>query len=487
MYKSSLQAIAVALSIMFLVSIVLPEAMLVLLFLNLSLLIFNQLNKWKQFSGKTTFQSTSVRKFDEKSPFVSVHIPICDEPVQQVRNTIISASSQDYDNYEVIVLYNNTSNKALVEPIKKLCQDLEKVRFYDKNKVLGYKAGALNQCLELMNSKTNLILTLDADYQLKGDALTTAVVEMQEKDCDLLQFPQAYVNHGSKNGLADELDHYFRYYARKASTQNQNLPTGTLTLLCRQCLEAIGGWPTESITEDAFLGTKLMENKCQLSFSDTIIGKGLMPSSPAELKTQRMRWIFGNFQTLVAVFNNDALSRQDKLIASAQLTSWINFLGLPLLTLLLTAIITLFTPSQEMAMITGLSITTLAIYLMVKLLTLYKSGFKGLRLMRTLLNHIATAVESAFVWWGYFMDPERPFSRTNKFATRSGLDKETWIAVAMVVGVITIHVASANFLWSASLIGCATVFILARISLLLSFRDSRNYSTSNPLPKSQKA
>jgi cellulose synthase/poly-beta-1,6-N-acetylglucosamine synthase-like glycosyltransferase len=50
----------------------------------------------------------------EKSPRVSIHVPTYNEPPQMVIETLNALARLDYDNYEVIILDNNTPDRAVL-------------------------------------------------------------------------------------------------------------------------------------------------------------------------------------------------------------------------------------------------------------------------------------------------------------------------------------------------------------------------------------
>ena len=52
-------------------------------------------------------------------PFVSIHVPIRKEPVDVVKRTLRALSKLNYTNTEVIIIYNNTSERELWHPIAK--------------------------------------------------------------------------------------------------------------------------------------------------------------------------------------------------------------------------------------------------------------------------------------------------------------------------------------------------------------------------------
>ncbi|MGB3591422.1 MAG: glycosyltransferase family 2 protein [Nonlabens sp.] len=473
MYRTTLIILITVLLLSGVLIAVFPTAAMVVLAMNFLMALFLAYQKLVLATAKQNDSRGPIADVTQP-PFISIHIAACSEPVNSVIETIKAASRQRYQNFEVIVLYNNTANEKLWRPVEAFCESLYNVKFYNYSQVEGYKAGALNICRELMHRDTQFILTLDADYILQKNALATAVLNLEQQEVDLLQFPQAYNNHMASNGLAAELQHYFKSYSASAGKINMNLPTGTLSLVNIKCLEAIGGWPTESITEDAFLGIELIKNNCRIGYCDREIGKGIMPSSALDLKTQRMRWIFGNFQTLIHTITSPQLDVASKQILAAQLTSWINLNGLPWLYIILVGTLSQFANVANAQILLTLSITTIALHSVIQIFIFYKGLGSFSRALNSYSIHIANSVEGSFTWWGYLWSSDRPFARTDKFGKNVGLDVEQFVfnAVLMLAAVL-IYTTFSPVLGVATLLLAATR-IFARIHLFLNLKDARN-------------
>src|SRR5262249_10365769 len=83
---------------------------------------------------------------------VSIHLPIHNEPPAMVIETLNSLAALDYPDYEVLVVDNNTKDRAAWEPVAAHCQRLEaaapgRFRFFHVDPLAGFKAGALNFAL----------------------------------------------------------------------------------------------------------------------------------------------------------------------------------------------------------------------------------------------------------------------------------------------------------------------------------------------------
>src|SRR5205823_1221679 len=73
---------------------------------------------------------------------------------------------------------------------------------------------------------------------------------------------------------------------------------GTMGLIRRDALEAVGGWDEWCITEDAELSLRLLRTGWSGLHVDQSFGQGIMPLTFEALKGQRFRWCFGGIQIL---------------------------------------------------------------------------------------------------------------------------------------------------------------------------------------------
>ena len=283
--------------------------------------------------------------FEEKLPFISVHIATYDEPADLVIETLRSFLHLDYprDRYEVILLDNNTPDPTVWRPVQKWCaaQD-SRFHFYHYDDVQGAKAGALNLALHHTSEKATLIASVDADYRVDPDFLRSGAAVFSDSTLTHAQFPQCYRNRSERNsGIAAELHQYFTTYATQAGRSGKMLLTGTLSLIRREALIRAGGWPTTTITEDAELGVKLLEQGGRGIYLDQVAGKGLMPGDLSALSVQRTRWAAGNVQVLRDHLQQILRGQSDSALtpsAVLQLSAWpslVLLLAAPFFTLLL--------------------------------------------------------------------------------------------------------------------------------------------------------
>ena len=419
-------------------------------------------------------KNSTSKRHSSYQPFVSVHLPICNEPPEIVCNTIQSILNQDYKNFELIVLSNNTMSEDLWRPVERLCEKNSSiVKFYNIENLKGYKAGALNECLKKSNCQTQYIFTVDSDYELVSNALTTALKLISDKNVDILQFPQSYRNVGSSNkALSNEFDRYFRIFAKSSSSVDCTLPTGTLTLIKTESLNKCGGWQEESITEDALLGTEFLKNKFSCRFQPMVLGKGLMPDSVIDLRKQRSRWIFGNVQVLRRILFSNRLDTFQKWFAALQLSAWFNFLGLPLLTLILFSLkssVQTLSSSDKLAL--TISILSIFSHFILQYGLMYRKSIRFKELLSELYVDIANTDLSAFKWWEYLIYSKLPFKRTNKFKIKRDIPIKYYL-IPLLILLPLVFKPNVNLMdWIIILIGL--VILLSKVLLQIDLYTSK--------------
>lgn len=365
------------------------------------------------------------KRSDERSiienPLVSVHLAISNEPSEMVLKTISCILAQDYANFELIVVDNNTNNDKLWSPIAEFCRPLGNVRFFHLEKWPFYKSGALNFARKVTASKAEFIFVVDADYILAPNAIRTAVANVESDSIALVQFPQAYTNDNPRHvPILQEFDHFFDYYCSKADSCYGALATGTLSLIRTSALDGVGGWPTNSITEDAELGAKLQVNGYDIKYVHLIIGKGIAPIQQQDFLKQRRRWIFGNVQTLMNYSMNPLHDFNKWVSGISQLTAWANILGFPILCLISCLVLYNWLELDTFGSLTGLAYLAFWIFTSAKMLQLYLVNVAGAQpAVRTFLIHFASLPMGAFYWWPVLWGKNRPFVRTDKSGTVS--------------------------------------------------------------------
>ncbi|MDP3969365.1 MAG: glycosyltransferase, partial [Nocardioides sp.] len=236
-----------------------------------------------------------------RRPFVSLHVPTHNEPPEMVIETLEHLLRLDYEDYEVLLVDNNTTDPALWRPVEQFCDQHDRITFIHLENWPGYKSGALNHALTRTDPRAEVIGIVDADYHVQSDFLTACAPHFAEDDVAFVQTPQDY-RDWEESAYFRRLYHSYAYFfevsQRSRSERNGAIFGGTMGLIRRSALEDVGGWDEWCITEDAELSLRLLRAGDRGVHIGRSYGRGVMPLTFEALKGQRFRWCFGGVQIL---------------------------------------------------------------------------------------------------------------------------------------------------------------------------------------------
>jgi exo-beta-1,3-glucanase (GH17 family)/cellulose synthase/poly-beta-1,6-N-acetylglucosamine synthase-like glycosyltransferase len=270
---------------------------------------------------------------ESSTPKVSIHIPAHNEPPEMLTQTLDAVARLDYQNYECIVVINNTPDPALWLPIEEYCRVLgDRFKFVRADNLAGFKAGALRLALVHTAADAEVIGIIDADYVVHQDWLKDLVPLFTDSTVGLVQAPQDHrdgersIMHHAMNG---EYAGFFDIGMVQRNEANAIIAHGTMCLIRRATIEAAGGWSSDTICEDTDLGLTLLELGWQAHYTNKRYGHGLLPDSFEAYKKQRHRWAYGGFQILKKHWRRflpggSRLSRDQKREFAL---GWLNWLG----------------------------------------------------------------------------------------------------------------------------------------------------------------
>ena len=237
-------------------------------------------------------------------PKVSIHLACCNEPPEMVIATIASLQALDYENYEVLVIDNNTRSESLWHPVRDYMASLpSNFRFFHLPSWPGYKAGALNFALDQTDTSAQVVAVVDADYEVRPNWLQSLVAYFEDPKVGIVQAPQAHRDWGGsvfRKMMNWEYEGFFRIGMHHRNERDAIIQHGTMTLIRAQALRDFGRWSEWCMCEDAELGLRLMQQQLRTVYVDQVMGEGLTPDSFAEFKKQRTRWAQGGMQILRA-------------------------------------------------------------------------------------------------------------------------------------------------------------------------------------------
>lgn len=238
----------------------------------------------------------------ERFPKVSIHVPCYCEPTDVLIRTLDALAKLRYPNYEVLVIDNNTKDPALWRPVEAHCARLGPVfRFFHVDPLAGAKGGALNFAMKQLGPDVEIIASIDADYVARPEFLEELVGFFDDPKTGYVQTPHDYREWEENPFLRAAYWQYaphFRLRLPSRNEQDASQIAGTMVLVRRSALEAVGGWSETCLTEDSELSVRLHAHGYTGQYLNKPYGKGLIPETFAEYQRQRFRWSAGPVQEM---------------------------------------------------------------------------------------------------------------------------------------------------------------------------------------------
>ena len=370
----------------------------------------------------------------QSSPRVSIHVPTYNEPPQMVIGTLNALARLDYDNFEVILLDNNTPDPEVWRPVEAHCRLLNsqcetpRFRFFHFEQMKGFKAGALNRALALTDPAATHIAVIDSDYQVEPFWLRLVIPHFADPSVALVQGPQDYRDGDENLFKKMAFEEYRGFFLIGMVERNENnaiIQHGTMTIVARTALEEVDGWSEWCITEDTELGLKLFEAGYDAVYIPQSMGKGLEPDTLDAFMSQRYRWVYGAMQMLKRHKRDIFLGRSGLSWPQRYqfLSGWLPWIsdGLGMVVTMTAIVWTLLMwvlPAYVDVPMPALSAAAMALFAtkLFKTLVLYppkvRSGLKG-AVYASLAGMALTHTVGKAVWSGLFTSG-KPFLRTPK-------------------------------------------------------------------------
>ena len=235
-------------------------------------------------------------------PMVSIHIPAYREQPALLKQTLDAVAALDYPNFEAVVVVNNTPEESYWKPVEDHCRALgPRFKFVNVLGLKGFKAGALNLALEHAARDAEIVAVIDADYVVHPDWLKDLAPAFADAAVGLVQAPQDHRDGDRSRLKAIMNSEYAGFFDIGMIQRNEDdaiIQHGTMCLVRRSALEAVGGWSGDTIVEDTELGLRLYEAGFKALYTNRRYGWGVLPDTFQAFKTQRERWAYGAVQII---------------------------------------------------------------------------------------------------------------------------------------------------------------------------------------------
>jgi len=237
-------------------------------------------------------------------PLVDVFICTFNEGQAILERTIVGALAINYPNFRVTVLDDGRRDW-----LKQLCGS-HGCNYLTRPDNSHAKAGNINNALRHVAGLPHVpefVLILDADFVPASQILWRTVSLMQDESTGLVQTPQHFVNPDpiQTNLMAsaswpDEQRFFFDVIMPARDAWGTSFCCGTSALIRFSALQATGGFPTDSVTEDYLLSLRLSVIGQRTTYLNERLSMGLAPEGLGPYLTQRGRWCLGFIQIFMS-------------------------------------------------------------------------------------------------------------------------------------------------------------------------------------------
>jgi peptidoglycan-N-acetylglucosamine deacetylase len=232
------------------------------------------------------------------APRVAVLIPAFNEEAVIVR-TIRSVLNSDYKNLHVIVIDDGSSDRTAEVTAEAYAQEIKAGRVQVLTKPNAGKAAALNYALDRLDEE--IYVGIDADTVIAPDAVSKLVRHFED--------PRIGAMAGNAK-VGNRVNLWTRWQALEYIT-SQNFERRALDLFHvvtvvpgaigawrTAPVKAAGGYPLNTVAEDADLTMNLLEQGLKVDYEDRALAFTEAPIDARGLMRQRFRWSFGTLQAV---------------------------------------------------------------------------------------------------------------------------------------------------------------------------------------------
>jgi cellulose synthase (UDP-forming) len=226
---------------------------------------------------------------------VDLFIPTYNEPVALLRDTVVCAVSVRYPHTTWLLDDGNRPE------VKALAEELG-CRYLARAQRTHAKAGNLNHALK--HSTGDFVVTLDADHVPQPELIDRMLGFFENPKVAIVQVNQDFYNLDSFQHATNWEDRaawqqqelFFNVIQPGKDALGAAMYCGSPAMLRRTALEEIGGFATETVTEDMHTGLRLQKRGWEVVFYNQTLARGLAPQTFEAYRTQWHRWGLGAMQ-----------------------------------------------------------------------------------------------------------------------------------------------------------------------------------------------
>ena len=234
----------------------------------------------------------------EFNPRIAVLIPAYNEEKVIVR-TIRSVLHSDYENLRVIVIDDGSSDNTFEVAREAYAHEIAAGRVQVLTKANGGKAAALNYALDELDEE--FYVGIDADTVIAADAITKLIPHFEDPAVGAVAGNAKVGNRVNLWTRWQALEYITSQNFERRALDLFNVVTvvpGAIGAWRTEPVKRAGGYPLNTVAEDADLTMNLLEQKYKVVYEDRALAFTEAPIDARGLMRQRFRWSFGILQAV---------------------------------------------------------------------------------------------------------------------------------------------------------------------------------------------
>ena len=232
------------------------------------------------------------------NPGVAVLIPAYNEETVIVR-TIRSVLNSDYKNLRVVVVDDGSTDRTAKVACEAYAQEIRAGRVQVLTKPNAGKAAALNYALDRINE--DIFIGIDADTVIAADAISKLVPHFEDGRIGAMAGNAKVGNRVNLWTSWQALEYVTSQNFERRALDLMHVVTvvpGAIGAWRTAPVKAAGGYPLNTVAEDADLTMNLLEQGYRVDYEDRSLAFTEAPISASGLMRQRFRWSFGTLQAI---------------------------------------------------------------------------------------------------------------------------------------------------------------------------------------------
>lgn len=257
-----------------------------------------------------TYKPTNWKTPSEcnRFPTVDVFITTINEPLEIIKRTVIACKALDWppDKLNVCILDDGDRDEVRMLAEKFSC------KYITRKDTIGAKAGNINNALKLTSGE--FILFFDVDHTPVRSFLKETIPFFNDEKVAYVHTPHYFYNPDIyqrnlrlEREIANDQDLFFKIIQPGRNYFNADFFGGSDVVIRRSVLEEIGGFKTETLTEDIHTSMHIHARGYRSIFYNRNITCALTPETYHDYLRQRMRWAKGLIQFFI--FDNPLLKK----------------------------------------------------------------------------------------------------------------------------------------------------------------------------------